>query len=224
MMLPVASDVKRHQVRLPLPGDIIKAMSTLGQRLKEAMALRGVSSNEVDRSCGFVAKDKDGRPKLYSAGYTSRLANDKRKNPEAEKIEKIAAFLRVNFLWLFRGQGPRDLPDGPPPPDGNPTALEAMLGQSLIDANDNVEVVIAYLRGQVSREAIAAFRRRQPSRELSTDELRMMLLEIQRDLTQDVIRRANEERSAAGKREADEARARAAAAHDARARRPRRVN
>jgi hypothetical protein len=169
--------------------DIIGVVSTLPERLKEALALRDVGPNEVDRACGFVPKDKEGRPRQYGAGYTSRLQNGKRAKPDPDKVAGIAKFLGVRFEWLYWGRPPRDL-DAP----DAPSALEAGMRESLIDPTDPVEVTIAFTRRQVSQEAIDKFRASRPSHSKPPEELRTMLLEINRDLTMSAIREANEEK------------------------------
>lgn len=199
-MLTEPTSVKHHQVHSLVTADTIWGLSTLSERLKEAMKLRGVRTNQLDRLCGFVQTDKEGRPKQYGAGYTSSLATGRRKTPDADKVAVMAEKLGVRFEWLYWGRGARDLGDGEEPP----TAFEAAARESLIDPSDPVEVAIAFTRRLVSQDAIDKFRASKPDHSKSPEELRLMLLEVNRELVQAAIREANDERARAeAEREAE---------------------
>ena len=143
-------------------------MRTIGQRLTHALNVRGLGVNEVDRRAGLVTKKDRG------SGYTSRLSRDQRKTPEADKVKLVAGVLGVRFEWLMWGTGPMD-------EDGMPaeTALEAGLRASTETANPNaaLETAIAYWRGQMSDEAVARLRAKNPALTLSPNEIGEMLLE-----------------------------------------------
>lgn len=69
--------------------------ATLGERIKEAMAVRakGVSQNEVERRAGL------------NPGQLSMLIQNKRKRPNMDQVRRVADTLGVSFEWLATGEG-----------------------------------------------------------------------------------------------------------------------
>lgn len=87
----------------------MKRLRTRGERLAHAMEARGIGVNELNR----LAKKADGDP--LSAGYVSRILNDKRESPGIDEVDAIARALRVRFEWLAFGHGMMDLGSGEMP-------------------------------------------------------------------------------------------------------------
>jgi hypothetical protein len=142
-------------------------MKTRGQRLKLAMQLRGVKTNEIDRHLG-----KEG------TGFTSRLSNDKKgKRVDLEVVQKIAAFLRVRFQWLQWGTGDME--------GETVSELEAMFGETSnrsppdMLARTNLDIAVDFYRSSVSQAAIDRVRAMAPSLALSPQEIGDMLIEAQ---------------------------------------------
>ena len=77
-------------------------VKNFAERLKLAMKLRDIGVNELDAALGRER-------------YISNLIR-RGSTPEAANIKLIAEALRVDYGWLFEGDGPAPkLGDGPPP-------------------------------------------------------------------------------------------------------------
>lgn len=70
-------------------------MRTRGERLKFALELRGMGTNELDRAIG-------------ESGWASRVARDMKPRAESDLVMACAQTLRVRFMWLEWGLGPMD--------------------------------------------------------------------------------------------------------------------
>ena len=62
-------------------------------RIKEACTARGVAISRLERECGF------------SNGYIRGMKDG---NMSAERLQKVATYLRVSFNWLLTGEQPND--------------------------------------------------------------------------------------------------------------------
>lgn len=72
-------------------------MSTLAERLKEALAARQISMQGLD-----------GEAKL-PRGYASRVTRGERLSLNPDMLRRIATVLRINYEWLAIGSGARDI-------------------------------------------------------------------------------------------------------------------
>ncbi len=115
-------------------------VSTLGQRLKHAMAVRGIKNNELDRLMG-------------KKGYVSRLANDQRPNASAETVSRAAQALGVRVEWLMRGEEPMEEST-----DGSPTGPSVSIDPA--PAASGMPMVFGAIPGWETAERIA--RKRHP--------------------------------------------------------------
>jgi hypothetical protein len=155
-------------VRIPMLNDIIVNMQTRGQRLKYALSLRGVSGGQVDR----VLSEYLGGKK--TAGYTSRIANDKRgKRAQADLIAKIAETLAVRYEWLEYGREPMEGESLPPFAAMAELALEGSLDGRL----HPVLLAAAYHRGKFPPEAVKRVMAKSPSVDMPPEAATELLVE-----------------------------------------------
>ena len=82
---------------------------SIGERLRQAMAARGVGTNELNR----LARLPDGS--ILSHGYVSRVAGGHKESPRLDKLRALAMALRVRFEWLAFGDGAMDMASGERP-------------------------------------------------------------------------------------------------------------
>lgn len=68
-------------------------MSTIGERLEAAIRFRETTPYRLAKATG------------NTRGYVSRVFNDERENPQADKIRQLADHLHVNAQWLLFGDG-----------------------------------------------------------------------------------------------------------------------
>lgn len=80
-----------------------KRVDSPGKRLAEAMKVRGVGHNELDRMINKINNRKDA-----TKGSVSRLLKDGAAPPGRKLGLAICEALNINWDWLLKGEGPRD--------------------------------------------------------------------------------------------------------------------
>ena len=97
-------DVNQHSPSVAKGADVKShyAMSTLGERWREAREDAGLGVNELDRLLG------------QTSGVTSRVEADAKPQVTMVMVDRAARVLRVRLDWLVRGEGPKRAPDSEP--------------------------------------------------------------------------------------------------------------
>ncbi len=79
-------------------GDALpKTVKTRTDRLRHAMAIRGVRTNELDRMAGV------------GSGWTSKFLADQKPNPGARTMLAVCRALGIRQTWLLEGTGEMDM-------------------------------------------------------------------------------------------------------------------
>lgn len=195
--------------------DIVGVVKTIGERLTHALKLRGIGVNEVDRRAGLVRINPEtGQPTDRGSGYTSRLAADKRKNPQADIVKKIADILKVRFEWLMFGTGAIEAVDGEEEESAFAAAARASLKTARpgtltgTEIGDEFKAAVAYWRHKISDEAIARVRAKGAALDLDRVAIGELLIAEQQQINREIMdkiaaRKAADEANAARAAEAE---------------------